>query len=57
MGYSVYYNGEIDVSLELSDEHARLLDEGLTKNNLAPLESPPKTGRVCIKVALRVANR
>ena len=33
MGYSVYYNGEIDISPELSDEHATLLDEALTKSN------------------------
>lgn len=37
MGYSVYYNGEIDISPELSDEHATLLDEALTKSNPAML--------------------
>lgn len=37
MGYSVYYNGEIDISPELSDEHATLLDEALTKSNPALL--------------------
>src|SRR5260221_6572247 len=35
MGYSFYYNGEIDISPELSDEHATLLDEALTKSNPA----------------------
>jgi len=30
MGYSVYYNGEIDISPELSDEHATLLDGELS---------------------------
>ena len=29
MGYSVYYNGEIDISPELSDDHATLLDDAL----------------------------
>ena len=33
MGYSVYYNGEIDISPALSDEHVTLLDEALTKSN------------------------
>jgi hypothetical protein len=37
MGYSVYYNGEIDISPELSDEHATLLDEALTKSTPALL--------------------
>ena len=37
MGYSVYYNGEIDISPALSDEHATLLDEALTKSNPALL--------------------
>ena len=37
MGYSVYYNGEIDISPELSDEHATPLDEALTKSNPALL--------------------
>ena len=37
MGYSVYYNGEIDISPELSDEHATLLDDALTKSNPAVL--------------------
>src|ERR1700689_5498955 len=32
MGYSAYYNGEMDISPELSDEHATLLDEALTKS-------------------------
>ena len=32
MGYSVYYNGEIAISPELSDEHATLLDEALTRS-------------------------
>jgi len=31
MRYSVYYNGEIDISPELSDEHATLLDDALKK--------------------------
>ena len=31
MGYSVYYNGEIDISPELSDEHATLLGDALQK--------------------------
>ena len=39
MGYSVYYDGEIDISPELSDEHATLLDEALTKSNPALLDS------------------
>jgi len=30
---TVYYNGEIVISPELSDEHAMLLDEALTKSN------------------------
>jgi len=37
MGYSVYYNGEIDISPELSDEHATLMDEALAKSNPALL--------------------
>ena len=37
MGYSVYYNGEIGISPELSKEHEALLDEALTKDNFAGL--------------------
>ncbi len=37
MGYSVYYNGEIGISPELSNEHEALLDEALTKDSLAGL--------------------
>lgn len=37
MGYSVYYNGEIGISPELSNEHEALLDEALTKDNPAGL--------------------
>src|ERR1700687_804606 len=37
MAYSVYYNGEIDISPALSDEHATLLDEALVKSNPALL--------------------
>jgi len=29
MGYSVYYNGEIDISPKLSEEHVRVLGEAL----------------------------
>lgn len=36
-GYSVYYKGEIGISPELSNEHEALLDEALTKDNLAGL--------------------
>ena len=45
MGYSVYYNGEIDISPELSDEHATLLDEALTKSNLALLGITAEDGQ------------
>jgi hypothetical protein len=37
MGHSVYHNGEIDISPELRDEHATLLEEALTKSNPALL--------------------
>ena len=37
MGYAGYYKGEIDISPELSDEHATLLDEALIKSNPALL--------------------
>jgi hypothetical protein len=45
MGYSVYYNGEIDISPELSDEHATLLDEALTKSNPALLGITAEEGQ------------
>jgi hypothetical protein len=45
MGYSVYYNGEIDISPELSDEHATLLDEALTKSNPALLGITAEDGQ------------
>src|ERR1700688_2227932 len=45
MGYSVYYNGEIDISAELSDEHATLLDEALTKSNPALLGITAEEGQ------------
>ena len=45
MGYSVYYNGEIDISPELSDEHAALLDEALTKSNPALLGITAEDGQ------------
>src|SRR5580704_16765189 len=45
MGYSVYYNGEIDISPELSDEHATLLDEALTKGNPALLGITAEEGQ------------
>jgi hypothetical protein len=35
MGYSVYYNGEIEISPELTKEHATALEEGLEKRSLA----------------------
>ena len=45
MGYSVYYNGEIDISPELSDEHATLLDDALTKSNPALLGITAEEGQ------------
>src|SRR5258708_16065532 len=45
MGYSVYYNGEIDISPELSDEHATLLDDALTKSNPALLGITAEDGQ------------
>src|ERR1700688_2242975 len=45
MGYSVYYNGEIDISPELSDEHATFLDEALTKSNPALLGITAEDGQ------------
>src|ERR1700735_1487965 len=45
MGYSVYYNGEIDISPELSDEHAKLLDEALTKRKPALLGITAEDGQ------------
>src|ERR1700686_4626607 len=45
MGYSVYYNGEIDISFKLSDEHATLLDEALTKSNPALLGITAEDGQ------------
>jgi hypothetical protein len=37
MGYSVYYEGEIQISPELTKEHATVLEEGLAKRSLALL--------------------
>src|SRR6266436_1096908 len=45
MGYSVYYNGEIDISPELSDEHATLLDEALTRSTPALLGITAEDGQ------------
>jgi hypothetical protein len=45
MGYSVYYNGEIDISPALSDEHATLLDEALVKSNPALLGITAEDGQ------------
>src|ERR1700678_2293480 len=45
MGDSVYYNGEIDISPELSDEHATLLDEAFTKSNPALLGITAEDGQ------------
>jgi hypothetical protein len=52
MGYSVYYNGEIDISPELSDEHATLLDEALTKSNPALLGITAEEGKACITAVI-----
>src|SRR5260370_13157098 len=45
MGYSVYYNGEIDISPALSDEHTTLLDEALVKSNPALLGITAEDGQ------------
>src|SRR6202790_4972842 len=45
MGYSVYYNREIEISPGLSDEHETLLDDALTKSNLALLGITAEDGQ------------
>ena len=47
MGYSVYYNGEIGISPELSNEHEALLTKRSEKTLLQVWESSPKTGKAC----------
>ncbi len=37
MGYSVYYNGEIDISPQLGEEHEMVLDDALRNGKFAAL--------------------
>lgn len=45
MGYSVYYEGEIEISPELTKEHKTMLEEGLAKRSLALFELTAKQGQ------------
>jgi hypothetical protein len=45
MGYSVYYNGEIDISPGLTDEHRTVLEEGLAQRSLSLLGITAEDGQ------------